>query len=290
MTDKAEPDRLGRALASGETARFFRAAPGMAVECLAARFHTYAYAPHTHDEYVIGTVVAGRERFSIGIDRGDAGPGDLFLIEPGTVHDGAPGPGGYAYRIAYPGPDVLAAIAGDVTERAMPAPRFAAFLVDDPVLAARLAHVHRVAEAEGEGLATDEGLFTVLATIMARHGGDPRLVAGMARPAGQEAGAIVLVTDFLDAHYADAPDLATLSRVAGLPRARLIRAMKRHTGLTPHAWLNDRRVRAARGLLAAGNAPAGVAVACGFCDQSHLNRAFKARVGITPGAYGRLYV
>jgi AraC-like DNA-binding protein len=24
---------------------------------------------------------------------------------------------------------------------------------------------------------------------------------------------------------------------------------------------------------------------CGFCDQSHLNRVFKARMGVTPGAY-----
>ncbi|MCF4167112.1 AraC family transcriptional regulator [Zavarzinia compransoris] len=285
----ADHDRLDRPLAGGETARFFRAAPALAVECLAARFHTYAYAPHTHDEYVIGTVIAGQERFSIGIDRGFAGPGDLFLIEPGTVHDGAPGPGGYAYRIAYPAPALLAAIAGDVAERAGAAPRFGAFLVHDPALAARLAQVHRAAEAGADPLAAEEGMFAVLATVMARHGVDGALRAGLARPAGQETVAVTRVTDFLDAHYAEAPDLATLSRIAGLPRARLIRAMRRATGLTPHAWLNDRRVRAARRLLAAGGAPAEVAAACGFCDQSHLNRAFKARVGIAPGAYGRLY-
>jgi AraC-like DNA-binding protein len=23
----------------------------------------------------------------------------------------------------------------------------------------------------------------------------------------------------------------------------------------------------------------------GFCDQAHLTRAFKARIGVTPGAY-----
>jgi AraC-like DNA-binding protein len=28
-----------------------------------------------------------------------------------------------------------------------------------------------------------------------------------------------------------------------------------------------------------------VAAACGFCDQSHLNRVFKARMGVTPGAF-----
>jgi AraC-like DNA-binding protein len=28
-----------------------------------------------------------------------------------------------------------------------------------------------------------------------------------------------------------------------------------------------------------------VALACGFFDQSHLNRVFKARMGVTPGVY-----
>jgi AraC-like DNA-binding protein len=32
-------------------------------------------------------------------------------------------------------------------------------------------------------------------------------------------------------------------------------------------------------------APAEVALACGFCDQSHLSRAFKRRIGSAPGAY-----
>ena len=28
-----------------------------------------------------------------------------------------------------------------------------------------------------------------------------------------------------------------------------------------------------------------VAAATGFCDQPHLTRAFKARLGVTPGAF-----
>jgi AraC-like DNA-binding protein len=46
------------------------------------------------------------------------------------------------------------------------------------------------------------------------------------------------------------------------------------------------RVAKARDLLAAGGRPVDVAHACGFCDQSHLNRWFRAVVGITPGKYG----
>ena len=33
--------------------------------------------------------------------------------------------------------------------------------------------------------------------------------------------------------------------------------------------------------------PAEVAAACGFCDQSHLTRVFKARRGVTPAVFAR---
>jgi AraC-like DNA-binding protein len=45
------------------------------------------------------------------------------------------------------------------------------------------------------------------------------------------------------------------------------------------------RVGHAASLLLEGETAAGVAAACGFADQAHLIRAFKARMGITPREY-----
>ena len=280
--------RFDQPLAEGEKARFFHLPAAEAVECLVARFHTHAYAPHTHDDYVIGAVVAGRELFNVGREAGAAAPGDLFMIEPGLVHDGAPGPQGYVYRMTYPSPVLLQALASEVAERPMPAPRFARPLVHDPELAARLAALHEAAAAGADRLAVDQAMLSVMSAIIARHGdGGAPVAAALARSPGGEARGIALALGHIDAHFADSIDLATLAEVAGLPRVRLIRAMRRQTGLTPHAHLVDRRVREARRLLARGTAPAEAALACGFCDQSHLNRAFKARIGVTPGQYSR---
>ena len=45
------------------------------------------------------------------------------------------------------------------------------------------------------------------------------------------------------------------------------------------------RLFEAKRLLAAGQAPAQVAVCVGLSDQAHLNRAFGRRYGVTPGRY-----
>jgi AraC-like DNA-binding protein len=57
--------------------------------------------------------------------------------------------------------------------------------------------------------------------------------------------------------------------------------------MTPHAYLVDVRVRRAKDELKRGETPVATAMTVGFADQAHLTRAFKARVGVGPGAYAR---
>jgi AraC-like DNA-binding protein len=65
----------------------------------------------------------------------------------------------------------------------------------------------------------------------------------------------------------------------------LIRLFGDATGIPPHAYLRQVRVKRAKALLARGDSIANVAQATGFNDQSHLNRWFKRLLGITPGQY-----
>ena len=102
---------------------------------------------------------------------------------------------------------------------------------------------------------------------------------GNRRPKGSPACATI------STRISEEVELAGSGPIAGLSRSHFIRAFRRETGLTPHAYLLDRRFRAASRLLERGEAPGEVAAACGFFDQSHLNRVFKARMGVTPGAY-----
>jgi AraC-like DNA-binding protein len=158
-------------------------------------------------------------------------------------------------------------------------PYFPEPVVADPEAAGLFVAAHRGLD-QPDTLHGDERFVAALALMLSRHA---RL--GQPGPVRSERGPVARAQAYLDAHYADTVDLASLAHVARVSRFHLIRAFRKQTGLTPHAWLADRRVRAARGLLADGQAPGEVALACGFSDQSHLTRAFKARVGVTPGRF-----
>ncbi|CAN5431002.1 hypothetical protein BH11PSE9_BH11PSE9_17060 [soil metagenome] len=82
--------------------------------------------------------------------------------------------------------------------------------------------------------------------------------------------------------------LADLAGLANLSEGHFSRAFKRSVGLPPHRYLLHRRVCAATRLL--GNDTltlTGIALTCGFFDQSQFTRQFAAMSGITPGAHRR---
>lgn len=81
---------------------------------------------------------------------------------------------------------------------------------------------------------------------------------------------------------AEAPTNELAERLALHP-AWLARAYRAWRGEGMAETVRRKRVeRAAIALRAGGDALAEIAIACGFCDQSHMNRAFRAVLGRTP--------
>jgi AraC-like DNA-binding protein len=73
-------------------------------------------------------------------------------------------------------------------------------------------------------------------------------------------------------------------------RFQVIRDFKRVTGLTPGAYVRNRRLRLAGRLIEQGAPIVEAALAAGFADQSHLTRSFRSTHGITPRMYRRAYM
>ena len=67
------------------------------------------------------------------------------------------------------------------------------------------------------------------------------------------------------------------------------RAFKRTLGRPPIAYVASRRVERAKVMMMSTREPLiGIALACGFVDQSHLTRSFHRFVGVSPGSWRRI--
>ncbi|MFC5751155.1 AraC family transcriptional regulator [Actinomadura rugatobispora] len=267
---------------TSEVAHYWSHAALPGVDLLRARFVTHRFTRHTHDGYAIALIESGVEEFEYGGSVERAGAGALGLVNPGVVHSGYAGvPGGWSYRVLYPSIEVMSGIAADLG--APPGtPYFPEPVVADPEAARLLRAVHRSGE-HGDALATSS-LFRAAVASLLRH----------ARPSGRSAfapapdsmpEAVRTAREILHENLLDPPSLESLADGVGVGAFRLLRAFRTATGLPPHAYLNQVRVREARRLLDAGLRPAEVAARTGFADQAHLTRHFKRTVGVPPGAY-----
>jgi AraC-like DNA-binding protein len=245
---------------------------------------THRYGRHSHETYTFGLIEAGVEEFEYGSSLMRAGPGAVALLDPDVVHTGQAGtPQGWAYRVLYPQVSVVTEVAAELGW-GPGTPRFPQTVLYDPATATLLRSAHRAAEC-GDQLASSTLLTTALAGLLRAHA-----APGPARgpgPVRKAPDAVATVRDLLVERLDDPPTLAELATLTGLSQFALLRAFRAATGLPPHAYLNQQRVRSARRLLDDGLPAAAVAARTGFADQAHLTRHFKRVVGVPPAAYQR---
>lgn len=271
------------AAGSGDVVRFWRERRFDDLECLKARFVRHAYAPHAHDTFAIGVILAGAEVFHYRGARHVAPSGSVVAVNPDELHDGAPSQDGYAYRMLYPSVALVQAIADELADRPAGFPAFDRPVLQDAEVAARLSAAHALMEGRADRLAVDEAFTAALSLMVRRHS---RSVAG-GRRLGREAAPIRRARSLIDACYMQDLTLDCLAAAAGLSRFHFLRAFRRAVGATPHAYLTGRRIAAAKVLLDGAQPLSEVGLACGFYDQSHFTRAFKGTTGVTPGQYRR---
>jgi AraC-like DNA-binding protein len=265
-----------------EYSTYFRPTGLDGIEALHARFVRHAYRPHSHPTWTVAVVERGAARFALDTTQQRAGEGELFVLEPEAVHTGmAAVPEGWAYKVLYIEPRLL----HDWAERDGAAPRAARWVVfRDRALRSALVRAHEALAADPAGdLAVDEAVLHAVGALR------PHLQPGppaRGRDRAEHA-AVRRARRHLSERWDQRVTLAELAAASGLSRFELVRRFREQNGVTPHAFQSNLRVDHARRLLAAGDAPAAVAAACGFADQPHLTRVFKSAVGVSPGRYAR---
>jgi AraC-like DNA-binding protein len=246
-----------------------------------ARFRRHRYPLHTHPTYVIALITAGCERIRIGRREVLAPAGAIALVNPEEWHDGERGAeDGWAYRTFYPSVALMRSLARELG--ADRAPTFPSALVEDDELAHALAAAHE-GSTSADATAAETSLLAAFRRLVVRHGdwgGRPEAIEW---PGSRRR--LKLYAELIESELGAPLDLARLAETARVTRFQVIRDFKKATGVTPAAYIRDRRLRRAGALIEQGHSLADAAVAAGFSDQSHLSRAFRATRGMTPGMF-----
>ena len=80
-----------------------------------------------------------------------------------------------------------------------------------------------------------------------------------------------------------------LAALVSFSKSHFSRAFKHTLGISPMAYVNTRRVERAKAMIISTDQQlTDIALACGFADQSHLNRSFRRVVGMSPGRWRRM--
>ena len=264
-------------------ARVWRSADLGGLDLFRATGLRFTFRPHAHEEFFIALTEAGRAASIYRRDTHAIGPGDIIVLNPEEAHAGGPPPGdSWAYRSLYLPPHLMGQLATEFPPGKPAMPRFAVDVVRDPRVAALLLRFHQLSERPGSSaLCREACLAEGLLLLTTRHAGFLR----QPRPPGREPRAVRAAREFLDAHAEDNVTLRDLARHAGLTPSHLCRVFRQATGMTPHAYQLQVRVRRAKALLLAGHPIAQAATEAGFWDQAHLTRHFKRTIGVTPARY-----
>jgi AraC-like DNA-binding protein len=96
------------------------------------------------------------------------------------------------------------------------------------------------------------------------------------------------VNDYLDLHLNRRILVSDLSAVVQRSEAHFARAFKETFGLSPHAYVLQRRLeKASHLMLVSDDRLSDIAAACGMTDQAHLCKIFRQMTGQTPAAWRR---
>ena len=251
---------------------------------LRANFVRYAFKRHSHDYYVIGMVESGVQQFDMPHQHFITLPKRLIVINPGDPHTGeAAVESGFRYRALYPSAEAMRTIAAEVGGRSRDLPMFSQPVIDDAALFAAFYALHHALEHRRSTLEHQSRYTWALAALIRRYTA-PRLHE---KAIHRERSECQRVRRVIEERFMDDLTLDELAALVHWSPYYLLRAFRRETGLTPHAYLESVRIARAQAALKRGDALADVAYATGFSSQSHFTTTFKRLIGVTPGHYAK---
>lgn len=253
------------------------------VTALQAEMDGFTYDKHAHEEYAFGVTLSGRQDFFSNGQFHKSPPGNIIHLKPEEVHDGHSGvEEPLSYVMLYVHPRQIEPLFADAAGvRRIDDVRMSETLVQDPVLRQHIMELVRlITDNVGSRIEQEHALLRIASRVVQRVGHyEPEELTRRADALLQRA------KDFIH-HHVDADlSLEDISDAANLSKYHFLRLFRRQFGITPHQYVINCRINAARTALETGEPLNDVVYRYGFSDLSHFNRRFKRIYGMTPKQY-----
>jgi AraC-like DNA-binding protein len=198
------------------------------------------------------------------------------MVNPGEIHDGSPiDQRARSWKMLYFDPKLVAQEVEEELRGELPLLRP---VVCDIRLVRQIGLIFARLCSGSDSLAVEESLLHLLIYLFRQHGAATRMQR-------QRSSSVRKAIQRLDQAPELSVSLSELAALTGLSRFQFLRSFAREVGITPHAYLMQRRILLVRRLLAKGCGLSEASLHAGFADQSHMTRTFVRQTGITPARY-----
>lgn len=261
--------------------RAFTTSTRFDVEIMRTWYRVQEFARHEHPYFTLGLMRRGiGTLWAAGVTH-RLRRGDVVLIPPGEVHTGGLDTrGGLLSYVALHLPP-------DLVHQAAEKREFATTLLRDDQLSRELGRLDSIVADEADLADEEAGIVAAVERLVQLSGGAP----GESRPSRSKPRFVEVARGIIDDCFADhaRTSLGSLAAEASVSAFHLVREFKRATGLSPHQYVIQTRVRRAAELLARGLPISDIAATVGFADQAHLTTSFRRHLGATPASWQRAH-
>lgn len=250
----------------------------LGIELVYGQQIAHTFSRHTHRTLGLGLVEQGIRVYTCRGETYEVTAGQVFIIPPHEEHCCQAADGPHTYRLLLVADALLqeSGLAENVKHYT-----FSRLVLDD-------ADLYRQLQELAADLDTEESILAKKSLVLALVG---RLFETYAEGTVcktadcSQRETVEKVQRFMEDNYAASFSLEELAQYAHCSPYHLLRQFSRLTGIPPHVYQQQVRIRQAKQLLAQGCSLLETAMYTGFADQSHFARVFKKLMGVTPGDY-----